>query len=364
MFDKFIIGSAADSLKISDPLSAYSRVTLKVADGVEYTAGTDSGKELISENPFGTQKMANDMLARINGYSYQTYTATGAILDPAAEIGDAVQVKGTYGGIYSVSKSYGKMIRADVSAPGTEEIDESVPYKSHETRKVERQFIETRAQLKIQADQISAEVSARIEQGDELTSRLDIQSDQISARVTKTGGSSSSFGWELLDDSWTVKANNTTVFRITKSGAEVRGKITALSGKIGGFDINPTTSAITIRSGTAPTAGVFTLVSTVFSAALRLTACRLRRPGICTLRMAISAEASAPEELTMVVTTGTLTGQVLPVTVSTARKSATTPYPRPIPAEVSIPRLGMRILQMVCSMGGIQHLCYQPKTED
>ena len=38
MFDKFIIGSAADSLKISDPLSAYSRVTLKVADGVEYTA--------------------------------------------------------------------------------------------------------------------------------------------------------------------------------------------------------------------------------------------------------------------------------------------------------------------------------------
>lgn len=237
MFDKFIIGSAADSLKISDPLSAYSRVTLKVADGVEYTAGTDSGRELISENPFGTQKMANDMLARINGYSYQTYTATGAILDPAAEIGDAVQVKGTYGGIYSVSKSYGKMIRADVSAPGSEEIDESVPYKSHETRKVERQFIETRAQLKIQADQISAEVSARIEQGDELTSRLDIQSDQISARVTKTGGDSSSFGWELLDDSWTVKANNTTVFKVTKSGAEVRGKITALSGKIGGFDI-------------------------------------------------------------------------------------------------------------------------------
>lgn len=237
MFDKFIIGSAADSLKISDPLSAYSRVTLKVADGVEYTAGTDSGKELISENPFGTQKMANDMLARINGYSYQTYTATGAILDPAAEIGDAVQVKGTYGGIYSVSKSYGKMIRADVSAPGSEEIDESVPYKSHETRKVERQFIETRAQLKIQADQISAEVSARIDQGDKLTSRLDIQSDQISARVTKTGGDSSSFGWELLDDSWTVKANNTTVFKVTKSGAEVRGKFIALSGKIGGLDI-------------------------------------------------------------------------------------------------------------------------------
>lgn len=71
--------------------------------------------------------MANDMLARINGYSYQTYTATGAILDPAAEIGDAVQVERTYGGIYSVSKSYGKMIRADVSAPALRKLTNPFP---------------------------------------------------------------------------------------------------------------------------------------------------------------------------------------------------------------------------------------------
>ena len=86
-------------------------------------------------------------------------------------------------------------------------------------------------------DEIALEVSEREKQGKELTAELKVHSEQISARVTKTGGSSSSFGWELLDDSWTVKANNTTVFQITESGAEVRGKITALSGKIGGFDI-------------------------------------------------------------------------------------------------------------------------------
>ena len=85
----------------------------------------------------------------------------------------------------------------------------------------------------------------------------------------------------------------------------------------------------------------------------RLTVCRLRRPEICTLRMAISVEASVLEELTMAATMGTLTGQGLPVTVSTARKSATTPYQRLTPAEVSIHRSGMRILQMVCSMVGI-----------
>lgn len=111
------------------------------------------------------------------------------------------------------------------------------PYQSSQARQIVRERKQTKASLQVLSDNISAEVSARIEQGNELTSRLDIQSGQISARVTKTGGDSSSFGWELLNDSWTVKANNTTVFKVTKSGAEVRGKITALSGKIGGFDI-------------------------------------------------------------------------------------------------------------------------------
>nr|DAQ81288.1 MAG TPA: hypothetical protein [Caudoviricetes sp.] len=204
---------------------------------MEYSAGTDSGRTLTLDCPWGTQKMAEDILSRIQGFQYQPYTADGAHIDPAAEIGDGFAAGNLYSGIYSKNVSHGALYTANVSAPGGEKINYKYEYKTPTQRKIERHYSEMKSTFKVQADQISAEVSARIEQGDELTSRLDIQSDQISARVTKTGGSSSSFGWELLDDSWTVKANNTTVFKVTKSGAEVRGKITALSGKIGGFDI-------------------------------------------------------------------------------------------------------------------------------
>lgn len=231
------VRKSLSSLEKQDTFNGYSKVVVVVSDEMEYSAGTDSGRTLTLDCPWGTQKMAEDILSRIQGFQYQPYTADGAHIDPAAEIGDGFAAGNLYSGIYSKNVSHGALYTANVSAPGGEKINYKYEYKTPTQRKIERHYSEMKSTFKVQADRISAEVSARIEQGDELTSRLDIQSDQISARVTKTGGSSSSFGWELLDDSWTVKANNTTVLKVTKSGAEVRGKITALSGKIGGFDI-------------------------------------------------------------------------------------------------------------------------------
>lgn len=237
MSDVINVRKSLSSLEKQDTFNGYSKVVVVVSDEMEYSAGTDSGRTLTLDCPWGTQKMAEDILSRIQGFQYQPYTADGAHIDPAAEIGDGFAAGNLYSGIYSKNVSHGALYTANVSAPGGEKINYKYEYKTPTQRKIERHYSEMKSTFKVQADQISAEVSARIAQGYELTSRLDIQSDQISARVTKTGGSSSSFGWELLDDSWTVKANNTTVFQITKSGAEVRGKITALSGKIGGFDI-------------------------------------------------------------------------------------------------------------------------------
>lgn len=237
MSDVINVRKSLSSLEKQDTFNGYSKVVVVVSDELEYSSGTDSGRTLTLDCPWGTQKMAEDILSRIQGFQYQPYTADGAHIDPAAEIGDGFAAGNLYSGIYSKNVSHGALYTANVSAPGGEKINYKYEYKTPTQRKIERHYSEMKSTFKVQADQISAEVSARIEQGNELTSRLDIQSDQISARVTKTGGSSSSFGWELLDDSWTVKANNTTVFRITKSGAEVRGKFIALSGKIGGLDI-------------------------------------------------------------------------------------------------------------------------------
>lgn len=261
MFEKLNIGSATKNLKSSDALQSYSRVTIQVSDSVFYTSGNDTGRELLVENPFGTQRMADDMLARIRGYQYQPYTASGAIWNPAAELGDALQVGGVYGGVYNLSKAFGKDMVADVSAPGSEEIDESFPYKSHETRKVERQFKDTRSSLQVLTDRITQEVTAREETARELTAAITVQADritqevtdrqnatealssqitqqagEISAKVSKNGGGSS-FRWSLLDSYMAWYANGSEIVRFDSSGAAIKGRIEALSGKIGGFDI-------------------------------------------------------------------------------------------------------------------------------
>ena len=237
MSDVINVRKSLSSLEKQDTFNSYSKVVVTVSDELEYSAGTDSGRTLTLDCPWGTQKMAEDILSRIQGFQYQPYTADGAHIDPAAEIGDGFAAGNIYSGIYSKNVSHGALYTANVSAPGGEKINYKYEYKTPTERKIERHYSEMKSTFKVQADQISAEVSARIEQGDDFNARLNVHADQISARVTKTGGDGSSFGWELLSDSWTVKAGYSTVLKITKAGMEVRGKITALSGEIGGFDI-------------------------------------------------------------------------------------------------------------------------------
>lgn len=212
LFNKFSIGKSVTDFESSEQLPGYSKVIIEVSDEISYESGTDTGRTLTLSCPWGTQKMADDILNSVRGYQYQPYTATGAIVDPSVEIGDAIQTNGIHGGVYDTSISFGSIPRFDVSAPSDEEVDESTPYKSATDRKITRQKLEMNAQFEIQAG-------------------------LISAKVSKTGGEDSSFGWELDERSWTLKSNGGTVLTVDKSGLEVKGKITATSGKIGGFDI-------------------------------------------------------------------------------------------------------------------------------
>lgn len=238
MFDKTYIGAAVLG-QFSSPqqMQGWSRVTIKVDDDTSYTAGTDTGRELLLSNPWGTQQMAEDILARIRGSGYQAYSAEQALLDPAAELGDAVEVRGIYGGLYSRTRKLEKLYSATVAAPSDEEINHEYPYKSAQTRSVERKFKQTTASLNILSDRIQAEVEEREKDSTAIRASLEIQAGQIAARVEKTGGSASSFGWKLDEKSWELQSNGRTVLRADASGLDIMGQIIALTGKIGGLDI-------------------------------------------------------------------------------------------------------------------------------
>lgn len=238
VFDKTYIGrDVLGTFAEAQQLQSWSRVTIQVDDDTAYTAGTDTGRTLTVVNPWGTQKMAEEMLARLRGMSYQPYRAENALLDPAAELGDAVEAMGAYGGLYSRSRRLEKLYNATVAAPGDEEIDHEFPYKSAQNRVIERKFKQTKASLSILSDRILAEVEAREADSAAIRASLEVQAGQIAAKVEKTGGDSSSFGWKLDEKSWELQSGGGTILRADKDGLDVKGRIIALSGKIGGLDI-------------------------------------------------------------------------------------------------------------------------------
>lgn len=237
MFDTLYVGGAATRIDAPEALPGYSKVIIKKNDDLSFTAGDNTGRTLNVTCPWGSQEMAEELLARVQGHGYQPYQADSAVIDPAFEIGDAVQLSGAYGGIYSAKMTMGRNPRTTLSAPHNEEVNDYTPYKSSEQREITRSFQDVRATLRVTADQIAAEVTARENAVTEIVAALTLQAGQIEAKVSREGGDNRSFGWKMLDDSQTWYANGSEIVRFDQNGAVIRGRIEALSGKIGGFDI-------------------------------------------------------------------------------------------------------------------------------
>ena len=246
MSDKINLLRRVVTLDVSPAFNTFSKIIINVDDETQFVVGDDSGRTLEYDDPFGTREQAERQLAALRGYQYQPYSASGALLDPAAEIGDGIAVRDTYGGLYQRSRTFDRLMAADIAAPQDEEINHEYQYVSPTERKYKRELGDVRATLLIQADRITAEVSARTEQGEQLTSQINQQATEIAAKVSQTGGSNSSFCWSLRASEFALYAGNKKVFKATSDGVEIDGKITARSGYIGngtsGFTI--TASAI------------------------------------------------------------------------------------------------------------------------
>lgn len=244
MSDSINLLNNVSTLDVSPSAYGYTKVIIIAGtddDGnvISYEAGSDGGSVLTINNPWGTQQMADNMLAKIQGWQYQPYSASGALLDPSAELGDGVNINGTYGGIFSRDTNFTSLMRSEISAPTNEEIEheQTSAVESATDRAYSRLVKAVNTRITQNATLISLEAEARTASDEEINSQLNIQAGQIEARVTKEGGSKSTFGWKLTDSSWELYSGNGTVLKATSSGLEVTGKITASSGKIGGFDI-------------------------------------------------------------------------------------------------------------------------------
>lgn len=241
MAESFNLLRRVKSLDTAPETDGYSGVAIfagqdEAGNNIEYFAGDRSGKVLEVTNEWGSQAQADAIYRKIRGFRYQPYKAAGTTIDPSVEIGDAVTIADTYGGVFLRATDY-RDTTSDLEAPSNEEIEHEFQIQSPTNRQYERFTRSVRSSLSITATKISAEVEAREEADKAIRATLSVQADAIEARVTKEGGSSSSFGWKLLNDSWTVSGNGKNIFTVDRNGAKVEGEIRATSGKIGGLDI-------------------------------------------------------------------------------------------------------------------------------
>lgn len=241
MAESFNLLRRVKSLDTAPETDGYSGVLIfagqdEEGNNIEYFAGDRSGKVLEITNEWGSQAQADAIYRKIRGFRYQPYKAAGTTIDPSVEIGDAVTIADTYGGVFLRATDY-RDTTSDLEAPSNEEIEHEFQIKSPTNRQYERFTRAVRSSLSISATKIAAEVEAREEADKAIRATLSVQADAIEARVTKEGGNSSSFGWKLLDNSWAVSGNGKNIFTVDRNGAKVEGEIRATSGKIGGFDI-------------------------------------------------------------------------------------------------------------------------------
>ena len=223
MSDIVKVQKKARNIEKSQKLPEYSKVVIILDEDTEIAVGDDTGSTLELTCPWGTQEMAETILANLQGYRYTGYSATGTYVDPSVELGDAVSANGIYSAIYKQGTTFGHDYYSDLSAP----IDEQIDHEYEVTNSTERTIIRKNKQTKNWAE-----------------SEFRIRDEEISAKVSQTGGTASSFAWSLISTAFTLTSNNKTVFICNSSGIEVDGKITARSGYIGngtnGFSIGNT----------------------------------------------------------------------------------------------------------------------------
>lgn len=171
----------------SQPISG---IELMVDEKNMYFAGNDDGYVMTIDCPYGTQEMANDLLAKAKGFEYQGFTAEQVILPPETELGDGVTVAGIYGMVARRSFKFTPGMTSNIEAPRELEVQHEYKYSSPQQRKTERQIAETRSTLTKTAEEITLKIEGLDGKYTEVKTTLDGLTVTDASGTTKIKGSS------------------------------------------------------------------------------------------------------------------------------------------------------------------------------
>lgn len=122
------IGNKVANIKAEQAWQPITQVKVKVDESNSFVSGTTTGRTFEVECPIGSQAVADNLLAALNGYVYKAYEATDALIKPTIELGQSVSVGDVYsivGGIYIKGDM---ILAANLSAPSSGDIGHEYPY--------------------------------------------------------------------------------------------------------------------------------------------------------------------------------------------------------------------------------------------
>lgn len=193
--DRIDIGLSFERMELPKAHEPYTGVVIHCGeidngDGthteVVYEAGNKTGEVLHVDCPWGTQTMANNIMQAIDGYVYQPMTLDGAIIDPAAELGDTIVADGIATVLASQDINFTSLSTSNVSAPTDAETNIEFPVLNRNERALARKINEVSgvsASLRVDINAISATVNDTQNGLAALEVKVDNQGSEISAVV-------------------------------------------------------------------------------------------------------------------------------------------------------------------------------------
>lgn len=257
MNGKHYIGAKAQTANNVYTYPPVSKVILIVDDENIFEAGTDDGFVLEKECPYATQAMADNLLAMLQGYEYQSIEADAARITPTAELGDGITVNGIYTQLAYKNIRFGNAAVVDVAAPGSVEAEHEYQQEGSTSSNTNWKLAQTYSRISKTAEEIRLEVAQTV---GELSASFDVQLQSITGRIDGLDGEYTEL--KLTLDGLTITDSETGTTKIdggsidatnlNVSAANITGQLTASQINTTGLKVDAANVTGTLTIGQLP----------------------------------------------------------------------------------------------------------------
>lgn len=247
MNNKHYIGRDVRSLEHYDKIGPITGVSILVDENNEYVAGDMTGYVFETTCPYGTQAMANAMLASLQGKVYKGFRATDAILDKDAELGDGITIDGEYAMLAYQEITFGPKHTSEIAAPGESILEHEYPYVGSTQKTINRKIAQVNSKITKTSEEIKLEVSNELK---ELSSSIDVKLGSITSTVQGLDGRVTTVEQTATGLTSTVQGLSGQISTLKQTDASLQSQITSANGSISTLDQKIDSISLSVSNGT------------------------------------------------------------------------------------------------------------------